>query len=59
VQAANDFLVFGAVAMASLSSGKLLHIGGWDIVNWVVFPAVALALVMVAIQARSRPALAV
>jgi MFS family permease len=59
VQAANDFLVFGAVAMASLSSGKLLHIGGWDIVNWVVFPAVGVALLMVVIQARSRPVLAV
>lgn len=56
VQAANDFLVFGSVALASLSSGKLLHLGGWDIVNWVVFPAVALALVMVALQARSRTA---
>lgn len=53
VQAANDFLVFGSVAVASLSSGKLLHLGGWDVVNWVVFPAVALALAMVAIQARS------
>ncbi|MCU0733746.1 MAG: hypothetical protein MUE84_19475, partial [Hyphomonas sp.] len=53
VQAANDFLVFGSVALASLSSGKLLHLGGWDIVNWVVFPAVAIALVMVALQARA------
>ncbi len=53
VQAANDFLVFGSVALASLSSGKLLHLGGWDIVNWVVFPAVATALVMVALQARA------
>lgn len=53
VQAANDFLVFGSVAIASLSSGKLLHLGGWDVVNWVVFPAVALALTMVTIQARA------
>ena len=59
VQAANDFLVFGSVAVASLSSGKLLHLGGWDVVNWVVFPAVALALVMVAVQARGRAAQAV
>lgn len=54
VQAANDFLVFGSTAVASLSSGKLLSLGGWDLVNWVVFPAVALALVLVALQARAR-----
>jgi MFS family permease len=52
VQAANDFLVFGSVALASLFSGKLLHAGGWETVNWMVFPAVAAALVMVALQAR-------
>jgi MFS family permease len=56
VQAANDFLVFGSVALASLSSGKLLHLGGWDVVNWLVFPAIAIALVMVGLQARAaRP----
>lgn len=54
VQAANDFLVFGFVALASLSSGKLLHLGGWDVVNWVVFPAVAVGLAMVALQAWGR-----
>ena len=53
VQAANDFLVFGSVALASLSSGKLLHLGGWEVVNWLVFPAIALALIMVGLQART------
>ncbi len=42
------------MALASLSSGKLLNAGGWETVNWVVFPAVAVALVMVALQARGR-----
>ena len=31
-QAANDFLVFGTAAVASLSSGQLLHHRGWAIV---------------------------
>ena len=36
-QAANDFMVFGSVALASFSSGKLLSLGGWATVNWLVF----------------------
>jgi MFS family permease len=56
VQAANDFLVFGSVAIASFSSGGLLHAGGWDSVNWLVFPPVAVALALVAWQALQRPA---
>ena len=52
VQAANDFLVFGSVAIASFSSGGLLSHGGWEVVNWLVFPPVAIALVLVTWQAR-------
>jgi MFS family permease len=58
VQAANDFLVFGSVAVASFSSGKLLTLGGWDTLNWLVFPPVALALALLAWQAARRPAVA-
>jgi MFS family permease len=54
VQAANDFLVFGSVAIASFSSGKLLNAGGWDSVNWLVFPPVILALVLLAWQGRAK-----
>jgi len=54
VQAANDFLVFGSVAIASFSSGGLLHAGGWDSVNWLVFPPVAVALALVAWQGLGR-----
>jgi len=54
VQAANDFLVFGSVAAASFSSGKLLTAGGWETVNWMVFPPVAVALVLLAWQQRAR-----
>lgn len=45
VQGANDFLVFGTVACASFSAGSLLHSSGWETINWVVLPAVALVLV--------------
>jgi MFS family permease len=46
VQAANDFLVFGSVAIASFSSGKLLNVGGWETVAWLVFPPVGVALAL-------------
>ena len=45
-QATNDFLVFGSVAIASFSSGKLLSIGGWSGVAILVLPAVALAAIV-------------
>ncbi|WP_243368432.1 MFS transporter [Microvirga solisilvae] len=54
VQAANDFLVFGSVAAASFSSGKLLNAGGWDTVNWMVFPPVVVALILLLWQHRAR-----
>lgn len=54
VQAANDFLVFGSVAIASFSSGKLLNAGGWDNVNWLVFPPVLIALALLAWQRPSK-----
>ena len=44
VQAFNDFLVFGTMAVGSFWSGHLLVTLGWAAVNWVVFPPVALAL---------------
>ena len=42
VQAFNDFLVFGSMAIGSFSSGALLVSFGWSMVNGVVVP-VALA----------------
>ncbi|MFC4174880.1 MFS transporter [Microvirga sp. GCM10011540] len=54
VQAANDFLVFGSVAVASFSSGKLLNAGGWDNVNWLVFPPVLVALALLAWQRQAK-----
>jgi MFS family permease len=42
VQAVNDFLVFGTVAGASLSSGTLLHLVGWHAVLYGAVPFLAL-----------------
>lgn len=58
VQAANDFLVFGSVAIASFSAGGLLSAGGWTSVNWLVFPPVAIALALVAWQGLHKRAAA-
>ena len=53
VQGLNDFLVFGSVALASLSSGRLFSTVGWERINWVALPiigvcAIALATVVIA-----------
>jgi predicted MFS family arabinose efflux permease len=54
VQAFNDFVVFGVMALGSFSSGELLALYGWASVNWVVFPPVVLALAMLTLAARAR-----
>jgi MFS family permease len=43
VQAFNDFLVFGALAIASFSSGALLAYFGWSVINEVLFPVILAA----------------
>ena len=48
VQAFNDFLIFGAMALASFSSGALLTRYGWTAVTEVVFPVVIVAAVLLA-----------
>jgi hypothetical protein len=47
-QGANDFLLFGSVAVASLMSGKTLNAYGWSAVNMVVFPVVLICLLSLA-----------
>ena len=44
VQAFNDFLIFGMMAIGSFSSGQLLANYGWSAVNLVVYPGVLLGL---------------
>lgn len=43
VQAFNDFLIFGSMALSSFSSGQLLAHFGWQAVNEVIFPTILLA----------------
>lgn len=43
-QGANDFIIFGSVAFASLMSGQTLNAYGWDFLNWIIFPVAGLAI---------------
>jgi predicted MFS family arabinose efflux permease len=43
VQAFNDFLIFGSMAIGSFSSGVLLSTYGWAGLNEVVFPVILVA----------------
>ena len=43
VQAFNDFLIFGSMAIASFSSGALLARYGWTAVNEVGLPIIVTA----------------
>ena len=44
VEGFDDFLVFGTVTIASLLSGPLMALGGWNAINYLVFPAIAICL---------------
>ncbi len=46
VQALNDFLVFGTVAVASFGSGRLLDTSGWEQINAMILPLLTLVLAM-------------
>jgi MFS family permease len=48
VQAANDFLVFGAMATGALSSGALFNVIGWDGLNEIAIPLVLTAVTGIA-----------
>lgn len=65
VQGMNDFIVFGSVFIASLSSGVLMYSGGedvargWTSVNLAMVPFLALAgaaLIWLAMRPQARPA---
>jgi MFS family permease len=59
VQAFNDFLVFGSMAISSFASGALLATYGWATVNEVVFPVVLAAAALLAwgaLRGRARMA---
>ncbi|HEY3792119.1 MAG TPA: MFS transporter [Bradyrhizobium sp.] len=54
VQAFNDFLVFGMMAVGSFSSGQLLANYGWSAVNLVVYPPVLLGLTVLMLTSFAR-----
>ena len=54
VQAFNDFLIFGVMALGSFSSGQLLANYGWSAVNLVVYPPVLLGLTVLTLSSFAR-----
>ena len=59
VQAVNDFLIFGSMAVSSFSSGQLLADFGWAAVNAVLFPTIVAAgalLLWLIMRERARAA---
>jgi predicted MFS family arabinose efflux permease len=56
VQAFNDFLIFGSMALTSFSSGQLLDKFGWTAINEVIFPTIFIAgALLVWLALRPRP----
>jgi len=58
VQSLNDFIVFGTMAVGSFASGSLLAAYDWNMVLWVSFAPLALAVVALVVAARYRNAAA-
>ena len=59
VEGFNDFVVFGTVAVASFFSGQVLSTSGWERINLIVMPTVAIvfaSLLILTLQARRKPA---
>lgn len=53
-QAANDFLVFGSVACAALLSGVLHETVGWQVMNYIALPFIAVVLIALFAMLRLR-----
>ncbi|HWK95804.1 MAG TPA: MFS transporter [Pseudolabrys sp.] len=61
VQAFNDFIIFGSMAVTSFSSGQFLALFGWATLNELVFPIVGVAgamLVWLVLRRRAEAAAA-
>ncbi len=43
-QGANDFILFSTVAFSSLMSGLVFNIYGWNAINYIIFPVVAISI---------------
>jgi predicted MFS family arabinose efflux permease len=60
VQAFNDFLIFGSMAVSSFSSGQLLATVGWNAINELIFPVILIAFALLAwLKWKRRAAAAV
>ena len=58
VQAFNDFLIFGSMALTSFLSGQLLDKLGWTAINEVIFPTIFVAgalLTWISLRPRAQP----
>ncbi len=51
-QAANDFLIFGMVALSSFSSGVVLSFFGWNAVNLLILPFAGTILILLLFYRR-------
>jgi predicted MFS family arabinose efflux permease len=59
VQAFNDFLIFGCMAVSSFSSGQMLAYLSWQAINEVAFPVIAAAGAMLLwLNLRKQPSIA-
>ena len=54
VQGLNDFLIFGSVALASLSSGQIFNSFGGQALFWVILPVVALSSLLLITRPAAR-----
>jgi predicted MFS family arabinose efflux permease len=60
VQAFNDFLIFGCMALSSFSSGQMLAYLSWQAINEVAFPVIIVAAALLLwLNLRNRAAAAV
>jgi MFS family permease len=53
VQGFHDLILFSSTAFASLMAGAAYNFGGWNLLNWIVFPVAAICLVAVGWLASS------
>jgi len=59
VEGFNDLVVFGSVAVASFFSGQILSTSGWNTINLIVMPIVAISLfslLVLMVRTRQKPA---
>jgi MFS family permease len=54
VQGFHDFVLFGVSAFASLMSGTVYNLWGWDMLNWIVFPVTAFCLLALGVLVVRR-----